>query len=487
MNHFRTYILFIAVLFYTLLFGQANLVSGSYTQMYENQKNGTAITQNIEEKPLTIKEQVDSIIEKMMNDPVMRNANWGFVVYDPQTKKIINSYNETSAFIPASTTKLITTETALALLGGKFRWITQLDYSGEIDENGILNGNLYIVGSGDPSLGTRKAGAASYTEIISDFISAISNRGIKKINGNIIIQTGVFKENKSDRLPENIVWLEVGNYYLPVGNTKDTDPKNERNVIKQKSPFETEYKRYFYISPNTGKMVFSEEFSSQGIDMKVPDAPSFLAKSLKETMMKRGISISGGILTKMLDETPETRLTITAYKSPTLSEIVYDTNQRSDNALAEGLLRAVGFHKYGNQNAETGKMVVMEHLKHIGFEIDELYYADGSGLSRSHRITPISQVKYLSDLMKKLHYKDFYNSLPIAGQTGTLKSSFKGQAYGQILAKTGTLNKVKTLAGYIKTQSGKTLVFSLLINNYSGSVGQVKNRMEEILSPLVGM
>lgn len=485
MKKLKKYILSFVVLCSELLLAQINVSSGHYSQMYENQKNEGNAVDDRDEKTLSAREKVDFTIEKMKSDPVMRNANWGFVVYDPQAKKIINAYNEAVALIPASTTKLLTTETALALLGGKFHWITQLDYSGEIDENGVLNGNLYVIGSGDPSLGTRKAGAASYSEVVSDFISAISLKGIRKVNGNIIIQTAVFKENKTERLPENIVWLEVSNYYLPVGNTKDTDPQNERNVIRQRSPFETEYKRYFYISPHTNKMAFAEQFSSQGIEYRMPDAPTFLAKSLKEAMLKRGINITGAVLPKMIDENPEKRLTITAYKSPMLTDIVYDTNQRSDNALAEGLLRVVGFYKYGNQNIETGKRVVTEHLQRNGFDMEGLNYADGSGLSRSHRITPISQVKYLSDVMKKSYYKDFYNSLPIAGQTGTLKNSFKGNAYGQIFAKTGTLNKVKTLAGYIKTRSGKTIVFSLLINNYTGSVGQVKSKMEEILSPLV--
>lgn len=125
-------------------------------------------------------EQLNSKISAMFTDPVMRNANWGFVVYDPKNKRVINSYNEKAPLIPASTTKLLTTETAMSILGKDFQWITQLEYSGEIDSNGILNGNLYIVGSGDPSLGTGRAGASSYGALISDFVSSIKNLGIKK-------------------------------------------------------------------------------------------------------------------------------------------------------------------------------------------------------------------------------------------------------------------------------------------------------------------
>ena len=85
---------------------------------------------------------LNNSISIMFTDPVMRNAQWGFVVYDPKTKKVINSYNENASLIPASTTKLLTTEAAMSLFGKDYQWVTQLEYSGDIDENGILNGNL---------------------------------------------------------------------------------------------------------------------------------------------------------------------------------------------------------------------------------------------------------------------------------------------------------------------------------------------------------
>ena len=204
-------------------------------------------------------------------------------------------------------------------------------------------------------------------------------------------------------------------------------------------------------------------------------------------MVKSGLPITGKVITRAMDPTPEKREFITAYESPTLSEIVYYTNQRSDNALAEATLKMVGFQKNGDQTLESGRNVVVEHLKSVGFETNGLNYIDGSGLSRNNKVTPISQVKYLTDLMDEKYFKTYFDSLPIAGQTGTLKKTFYGEGNGQIFAKTGTLNKVKTLAGYLKTNSGKTLVFSLLINNYAGSVDQVKSRMEQILQPALSL
>ena len=107
---------------------------------------------------------------------------------------------------------------------GKIQMDYQLEYSGTIDETGTLNGNLFVIGSGDPSMGTGKAGAWSYSQIISDYLAKISEAGIKKINGDIVVQTAVFQDVRLE-LPKKIVWLEHNNYYLPVGNTNNINPK----------------------------------------------------------------------------------------------------------------------------------------------------------------------------------------------------------------------------------------------------------------------
>lgn len=462
-------------------FSQGTFASNKYYSAADNQPNAKEIPSvNIN----AAKEEVDNGITKMMSDPVLRHANWGFVVYDPVAKKIISSYNETAPLVPASTTKLLTTDTAFGLLGDKFKWKTQLEYKGDIDEDGTLTGNLYIVGSGDPSLGTRKAGAASYTQIVTDYIHAIADAGIKKIKGNIIIQTAVFKVNKSPILPENIVWVEDGSYYLPAGSTADVDPRNEKLIVPAKNPF-TETERYFYVSPFTNKMAFADVFDGKNyLSTALPEAPFYLATLLKNSLNKSKLPITGSVINLKTQTTADHRNVLYTYESPTLLDIVHYTNQHSDNALAEAIMRMVGFQKYGDQSVTSGKKAVINHLTNIGFDLNGLNYIDGSGLSHSNTVTPIAQVKFLASRMHESYFKDYFESLPVAGQSGTLRRMFLyGDANGQIFAKTGTLNKVKALAGYIKTKTGKTLTFSLLVNNYAGSVADVKKKMEELLIP----
>ncbi|WP_232815613.1 D-alanyl-D-alanine carboxypeptidase [Chryseobacterium capnotolerans] len=287
MVNFRKYISSAAVLASGFFLAQSTVSTVLYSQNYDNQKNSLNLpspASSMERSVLSAKELVDINVNTMMADPVLKNATWGFVVYDPKTKKVISSYNENSPLVPASTTKLLTTETALNLLGENYRWITQLEYAGTVDENGTLNGNLYIVGSGDPSLGTNKAGAGSYRDIISDFIGGLSREGIRKVNGDIIIQTALFKGNIA-MLPENVVWLENNNYYLPAGTTRAINPANEKLIVK-KSGFSTE-KKFFYVSPYAHQMVYAEKYDGDGVlTTKLPDAPAYLANSFRTTLVK---------------------------------------------------------------------------------------------------------------------------------------------------------------------------------------------------------
>ena len=440
----------------------------------------------VEKVVLSPKEQIEENISRMKNDPVLKTANWGFVVYDTQKKQVITEYNSDTPLIPASTTKLLSTDASMALLGGKFRWITQLEYSGEISPEGTLNGDLFIIGSGDPSIGSGKAGAASTASIAADYLDKIKSAGIKKIIGNIIVETAVYQDVRLE-LPEKIVWIEHNNYYLPVGNTSSVDPKSEKVAVKAKSIFDTS-KRYFYQSPFTHRMAFTEKFDANSLVTTIPAAPALLGNTLITKLIASKIPISGKVLTRVTDPNPEPREFLAKYSSPTMVDIIYYTNQHSDNALAEALLKTVGFYKTGNVSLESGRETIVRHLQDKKYDFEGLTLIDGSGLSRGNKVKPISQVKFLAAVMKEKYYDDFLTSLPIAGETGTLRRMFKtSDNHGQIFAKTGTLNGVKCLAGYIKTKSGKILTFSLLINGYKGSVDQVKSKMEYILEPVVNL
>ncbi len=149
-------------------------------------------------------------------------------------------------------------------------------------------------------------------------------------------------------------------------------------------------------------------------------------------------------------------------------------------------MRTVGVFIGKRDSKWSSSQTVMKRLEDVGYFYNGLNYVDGSGLSYDHKVSPISQVKYLSTIKFKPYFQSFYNSLPIGGIDGTLRNSFKNSVhYNSIHAKTGTLNskvRTKTLAGYITLQSGEQLCFSLLINYYTGSVGNIKLKMEQLLN-----
>ena len=142
----------------------------------------------------------------------------------------------------------------------------------------------------------------------------------------------------TDPNPEKIVWLEHNNYYLPVGNTNNINPKNERIAVKAKSVFDTS-KRYFYVSPYMHKMAFTEKFEANNLITKIPAAPALLANNLRASLIKNRIPISGKVINRVTDPNPEERQFLAKYSSPTMVDIIYFTNQKSDNALAESLLK----------------------------------------------------------------------------------------------------------------------------------------------------
>lgn len=464
----------------------ASIFSFGQTSAVQRYPNAYTESSYAKEIKLDAKENLEVALNRLAQDPVLRNASWGFAILDPSSKKLITSHNAYQTFMPASTTKLLTTEAAMSYLGPNFRFITQLEHSGKIDDNGTLNGDLYIVGSGDPTVGVYDTGASAYRDIVSDFTRKLENLGIRKITGDIVVQTAIFKENKLE-LPRNIVWLEHNNYYLPVGNTHRIDPRNERFVVPQKNIFD-QTRRYFYISPYVNQIVYSENFKPNEIYTELPQAPAYLGNLLKTSLIKSNIPVSGTVYSKTKDAEPVEREPVAVYRSPVLEDIVYFVNQTSNNKMADEIMKTVGFMRDGDLTLEAGRKTVVNHLKAKGYDFDGLILTDGSGLNKGNFVTPISQVMFLSGLMTEPFFNSYLKSLPIAGQSGTLKKTYNySMLYGNLHAKTGTLNRVKTLAGYIKTRSGKMLPFSLLINNYSGSVDQVKSRMEQILQPALDL
>lgn len=431
-------------------------------------------------KKLSAKEKTDSIISLYNRDPVFKNAKWGFCVYNPKTKKIIISKDENRSYIPASTMKLITTSTALSLLGENFRWKTQINYSGFIDSYKNLHGNLYLVTNNDPTLGYNKLNIFSKSDFFNIIIHKIREKGIKKINGNIIIEFVLFK---SDLLfLKKALKIHYKNYYSALKNNR----LNFQNCINKNS----NYIFFCYKNKKLKNNLKNNKFLNSYLDKNLPASIIFFVKELKSYLEKtQKLQISGKVYLKnyyQINSSSFERKKIYTYQSPALKDIVYFINQTSNNYFAEQLLNSLGFLIGEKSIRKTGINLVIKYLHTQNFDLNGLSYMDGSGLSRSNYITPIAQVKYLSNIMKKPFFNIFFKSLPKAGETGTLKKMFVNSiATGKLRAKTGTLSNVRALTGYLDTRSGDRLCFSLLVNNFSGNTEIIKKRIETLIESII--
>jgi D-alanyl-D-alanine carboxypeptidase len=158
------------------------------------------------------------------------------------------------------------------------------------------------------------------------------------------------------------------------------------------------------------------------------------------------------------------------------------TNQMSVNWRSSKLLRKIGGKVYHSSTTEAGVRAIMEFWTAKGVETEGMNFYDGNGLSRNNAISPKQLVDALYAMRTSPFFQTFYESLPLAGMSGTLRKAMKGSAAeGRIRAKTGTINCVKSFAGYVHTVTGRNLIFSLIVNGFDGRVKVVKKKLEGVL------
>ncbi len=456
---------------------------------------------------------VNDFINELKKENELQNASISLCAMDAKTGEFVCEYNGKLSLTPASTMKIITTASALQLLGKDFKYETLLQYSGTFDKaTGIINGDLYIKGSGDPSLNSeyfRKEEDTFY--IANKWANVLKDKGVKKITGQLVVDVSCFEED----IPVNWVWGDMGNYfgaapsglsytdnkfyivYKPAVKNGDsmfiskTVPHLnnitinnyvkaggvEDNAMVYRAPYGTDVKI-------TGTLPVSAKALS--IEGSLPNPEQLLTKHLQQAMVTQGIELVNKVVLKITVYTKKQYgkplTTLYNYKSPTLEKIIYQANLHSNNQYAESIFRTVALKKTGFGSTWQGIQTITTHLKTKGFDTNGLFINDGSGLSRSNAVTSETLTKILymmySDSLIKT---SFMNSLPIAGVSGSLRSLGKGTALeNNLRAKSGYITRVRSYAGYMKTKSGKEICLSLIINNFNGSPSDTKKKMEQI-------
>lgn len=456
-------------------------------------------------------------VETLDRHPGMVSASWSISVMDAETGKPILLHNADRSLATASTMKALTTATALEVLGADFRFETVLEYDGEIDANGILRGNLYIRGDGDPTLGSDRFGSSEdLPGLMAQWTKEIQAKGIRQINGKIIGDETVFSTQIT---PAKWPWEDLGNYYgagpaglnlhenyyrldLKPGATAGsatevigTEPDMTEITFLNElltGPVGSGDQAYIYGAPYTrlhylrgtipaGKSVFS-------IKGSIPDPAFFCARQLMEALYNSGVPAMEGFSSMRMEKMngaalPTARKPIYVHRSRPLSEIIRPLNQFSINLYAEALLNRIAVKKGLPGSTEQGVAVVEAHWKARGIDTRGMFLRDGSGLSPNNVLSTYQMSSVLVKVRQSQNYAVFNASLPVAGQTGTLRSMCKGTAAeGNLRAKSGYISGVRAYTGFVENRSGKTLAFAMIGNHFTFSASEMRRQFEVLMA-----
>lgn len=437
-----------------------------------------------------------------IDNPILENANISLQVKDLKTNKILYNYRAENSAVPASTMKLVSTATALEMLGADFKFTTTLEIDGELRDS-VLNGNLIIRGGGDPTLGSDKCGKRDF---LGDWTLAVRKAGIKKINGRIIANTSIFDHQV---INPRWIWEDMGNYYAPgihgisyLDNTfklylRSGKPGMRTEVIKTEPEIgrlsfqnyvvsaNISYDNaYFYGEPfSNSRTLFGEipanknEFVVKG---DIPNPGLLLAEHFHAALNNIGIQVEETPVVDLFDI--KARKVIYTHYSVPLSEIITETNVKSNNHYAEYLFKYLGASKNNAASNKAAIKAIRVFWNQRGLSIDQLFQNDGSGLSPGNAVSAQFFVELLSYMRTNSKHSDiFYKSLAVSGVSGTLSSFlYKSSLKGRVYAKSGTIERVKSYAGYLHS-GNDVYVFCILVNNANGTSWSVQQQIEKFL------
>ncbi|NDB33928.1 MAG: D-alanyl-D-alanine carboxypeptidase/D-alanyl-D-alanine-endopeptidase [Flavobacteriia bacterium] len=449
-----------------------------------------------------------------INDPVVGNARHSFLAIDLNSGDTLFSYCPELPLTTASTTKIFATAMALELLGPEHRFATELFIDGVVKDS-ILQGNLWVKGGGDVSLGSRFFNAIGQEiSTLESWVDSLKSKGIKGVNGTIYIDGVTFG---MDGTPKGWSSWDIGNYYaaFPCGinfydNAADYyfysgkpgrktklieifPPQLQLNldnqILSAKVKGDRSNLQGTAFNENrlaTGKIpAYQSKFKVRGA---VADPEQSFANVWSDVLKNKGFLSEkpcvGVRHTSVALPDYDCLSLVLRFPGKNVREIVKWTNGSSVNFFAEGLLQGVAYRYTGKGTNAKGCKVYQYYLKER-MDTANLKLYDGSGLSRNNQISAGHFCDFLGYIRQANIYEEFKNSLPIAGVSGTLKELCKEQpCQGKVVAKSGTMTGIKSYAGYIFTASGKELAFAFISSGYTCSQSTVKAKMEVLLNRL---
>jgi D-alanyl-D-alanine carboxypeptidase/D-alanyl-D-alanine-endopeptidase (penicillin-binding protein 4) len=449
-------------------------------------------------------QQLKSRIDKLIQSPPLKQAQVAIEVFSISRRERLYAYHPDKALIPASNLKLLTTAAALTRLGPDYRFRT-LIATDSPPKQGVVEGNLYIKGFGDPFL--------VYEEMWK-LTHHLAMKGLKQIKGDIIADDSYFDEERWGRgwqikgnrwyeaqigaLSFNfntievhiepgeqpgsplIAWLNPSTSYVRLVNRGRTSAKvSHRLRVKQ------------VLEDNQHRIIISGQLAPTAkprtVWRTVTNPTLYTAVVFGDYLMQEGVRVEGGV---RRGRVPDKAYRFYIHRSKPLALIIRGLNKMSNNFTAEQILKTLGAQVKGTPGtAEKGLEVVKKFLKTIGVKLEDLRLVDGSGLSRDNRLTPRAINRVLVHMYQDFSRRpEYLASLAVAGVDGTFKDRLgNSTARGMIRAKTGRIRGVAALSGYLATKQNEILAFSMLMNNFKTSIEQVQRIQDKICLELVNL
>ena len=449
----------------------------------------------------------------MLAAPDTRQARWGVLIVDPERGDTLYSRDAGKLLVPASNMKIITSAIALDALGPDFRFTTPVVARGLI-RNGTLDGDLLVIGRGDPSVSDNMAGDAMLPlRALADSLWA---RGLRRVRGHVLPSGNAFPDANAGyawswedldasygALTDELLFNEGFSELLVRGADRAGVPpvvsaspartfphvRVEAMTIVRGQSRDSVAQLDAVKDTLHGDVVVTGTIpvgDTARLEVTHRDPDEAYVAALREALSDRGIAVADSAVTG-----PSAFDTMAVLRSPPLRQILAAFLKPSQNQIGEMLFKAVALQRTDTGSPSIARRVFSERLRGWGVQPDGFLVWDGSGLSRQDLVSPEALVRVLDVMRRSRNFRTYYDALPVAGIDGTLRGRMRGTtAEANVRGKTGTLSSVRSLSGYVTTHDGGTLIFSVLCNNYvvpTAYVTRVQDSIAVRLSRLRGI
>ena len=424
---------------------------------------------------------VPAAITQLMAVQRLPSSALSFVIVDADTGRVVMSQNPDTPRSPASTIKTVTTFAALDMLGPAFIWQTRA---------WLHDGDLYLQGGGDPYITLERWWS---------FVQGLRAQGLNTIPGDIVIDNSAFslpkedpgafdgRPNRSYNVMPDALMVNFQSIDFSLAANAET---HRVDIVASPAPVNLEVDNHIryapgrcsgptarvdfqVASPQWDRVIFAGTLSphcAQQTFARVLLQPATYAfGTFIELWRQSGGQFEGKL---RIESTPADAKLLYTFDSLSLAEIVRLTNKHSNNLMARHLLLTLGRERYGDPaTLEKGASAIADWSRERGFDLSGVDIDNGSGLSRSTHITVLQMAKILSAAYHSAYAPEYLASFPLAGMDGTLRSRMKNSPAGAVRLKTGHLDAVSGVAGYVTTSTGKTFVLVSLVNNVRADFG----------------